>query len=1313
MPVTDPPPTATIPTETPGVGSHEARFPRPLLWLLVALGLVVVMGLAVAWWLRDPIGAGGGARSVARLGVEGARSIVSKTNVALGYLENQALDESIPAFAALADEVPGEPLPARNLAVARTVALGDGGLEPDEERIRAARGALEAMERQEGPSTESLWLAARVAQVARDAVAWEDVTRRLVEAAPEDSAAWYERWKSLREWASSREGSGGAIGSGGAEGSGGVAAASLDRACELDPRNLWLVIEWCRALALDLGKRPPPEVPVGLAAKIESRWGAMEPFAPSIKTFANVDIRDVVDKGVAAANAGDAAGVAARLRGLANVLVPQSEADRRAIERHPLEFVVERYRPEFYAETGLDKATEVPRIESSLVDREGQWGSDAPGPFRAVLLEDFDLDGRPDMLLLGSNRVRVFARRATGEVAFTVTAADGTKTPWHEIASAEVPEGASGLVAADLDLDFDEAKRPGTPARPGTDKPGADKPGAEIVAEKLAAGCPAADLDVIVHGEGGVVVLENRLDPATGTRSLRPFPADTFAAAGPTRSATVADLDADGYLDLVSGHDASLRLWRNLGSGAFVPWPGTAEFAVGAPVQALVPLDWDRDVDVDVMLGSGVGGGWLENLLHGQFRFVPFAVRGGDATAAPGAFTVPGPITALDVVDADADGAWDLVVAGPFGVQTVPSRRSSTGVVRAADEGGTVVSDVAAEVVHAFDQDNDGLLDLVSIAGGTIDVHLGLPSGGFEKRQEMRIDQGRFVAVDTADLDGDGDLDLVDVGSEPRALAVRENVGGNTNHWIDVALEAQQIKGAAMSPSGRVNAHGLGSLLELKAGARYQPRPVRRRTTHFGLGNLPAADVVRVAWINGVPQNVLQPAADSLICEEQILLGSCPYLYTWNGSEFVFSTDLLWAAPLGLQRAEGKLMPAREWEYLRIDTPMVPRDDRYTIQVTEELWEAAYFDQIRLVVVDHPADVEIYSNEKVGPPDIAAFGIHTVRTPIDPVAATNATGEDLRAEVLTADGRFARSYARKLRQGLVADNALILDFGAIPDAGNAKLVLTGWTYPTTVSQNVGLSHDPSLTLPKPPSLSVPDGAGGWREAIPVTGFPGGKTKSIVIDVAGVLDPAAARLRIDTTMEIHWDAAFLVSGEDPAAMEVVELDPASADLHWRGRSRIEQEDGDGPERFVYSPALEDPRWPPMRGRFTRYGDVRSLVAEGDDRLVIMGAGDEMTLSFPVPPGPPAGWVRSFLLHSIGWDKDANLATAEGQTVEPLPFRGMRSYPPADDDQPQASPVREAWLRDDQTRQQDESTWRAIRRWTGRGDTLRSGRATQAE
>jgi hypothetical protein len=92
---------------------------------------------------------------------------------------------------------------------------------------------------------------------------------------------------------------------------------------------------------------------------------------------------------------------------------------------------------------------------------------------------------------------------------------------------------------------------------------------------------------------------------------------------------------------------------------------------------------------------------------------------------------------------------------------------------------------------------------------------------------------------------------------------------------------------------------------------------------------------------------------------------------------------------------------------------------------------------------------------------------------------------------------------------------------------------------------------------------------------------------------------------------------------------------------------------------------------------------------------MGEGDEVTLEFAVPPPPPPGWTRDFLFKSVGWDKDANLATAAGQAVEPLPFRSMRSYPPGPDDPPPDSAASRSWLRDRQTRRQTGAFWRAVR------------------
>ena len=123
---------------------------------------------------------------------------------------------------------------------------------------------------------------------------------------------------------------------------------------------------------------------------------------------------------------------------------------------------------------------------------------------------------------------------------------------------------------------------------------------------------------------------------------------------------------------------------------------------------------------------------------------------------------------------------------------------------------------------------------------------------------------------------------------------------------------------------------------------------------------------------------------------------------------------------------------------------------------------------------------------------------------------------------------------------------------------------------------------------------------------------------------------------------------------------------------------------------------------MAGPFTRYGDVRELLTEADDRQAVLGSGDEIAVSFAVPPPPgepggaPAGWVRDFVVSSIGYDKDANLHTAHGQGVLPLPHAGMTQYPPPPDRPFPDTPELRAYLEDYQTRPADHRRfWRAVR------------------
>jgi hypothetical protein len=103
------------------------------------------------------------------------------------------------------------------------------------------------------------------------------------------------------------------------------------------------------------------------------------------------------------------------------------------------------------------------------------------------------------------------------------------------------------------------------------------------------------------------------------------------------------------------------------------------------------------------------------------------------------------------------------------------------------------------------------------------------------------------------------------------------------------------------------------------------------------------------------------------------------------------------------------------------------------------------------------------------------------------------------------------------------------------------------------------------------------------------------------------------------------------------------------------------------------------WNPVPGLYTRYGDACELVRAVDDRMVIMGSGDELRLKFDsraLPPLPP-GWKRDFLFLVDGWSKDADANTAFAASVEPLPFHGMSRYPYPEREQFPDDEAHRAW------------------------------------
>ena len=297
--------------------------------------------------------------------------------------------------------------------------------------------------------------------------------------------------------------------------------------------------------------------------------------------------------------------------------------------------------------------------------------------------------------------------------------------------------------------------------------------------------------------------------------------------------------------------------------------------------------------------------------------------------------------------------------------------------------------------------------------------------------------------------------------------------------------------------SGKNNAFGIGARLELRAGEIYQTRVATGRTTHFGLGPHLKADVLRVEWPNGVPQTVYFPGSDQDVVEREMLKGSCALAYTWDGKRFRFVTDAMWRSalgmPLGLMGGNSAFAPAgASQEYLRIPgEALQPRDGRYVLQLTEELWETAYADEVKLLAVDHPDSVDVFVDERFVPPGAVKLRLFQVAQRNLPLSATDERGNDVLPALRENDDVYVSNFTPTKYQGVVEPHDLVLDLGDAAGRPGSFLFLRGWIYPTDASINVALGQQSTIKVASP-SLEVRDASGRWRTAIPNIGFPSGK-----------------------------------------------------------------------------------------------------------------------------------------------------------------------------------------------------------------------------
>ena len=435
-----------------------------------------------------------------------------------------------------------------------------------------------------------------------------------------------------------------------------------------------------------------------------------------------------------------------------------------------------------------------------------QGTSDGSG----VAFADLDNDGDPDLIVIGGNGGLI-----------GVYENDGTGTFLDRSAGNGIPLiiGTSGVVAGDYDGD--------------------------------------GDLDLY---------FSNHIVPNVLARNDGNFQFTDVSVvagvddAGPGTGCTWGDYDNDGWIDLYvanrsipsakDSHAIPNRLYHNLGNGTFEDvaaalgvdvdvWPS------GLTYQAIF-FDFDNDADADLYLSTDKGmknpaHNWLFENVDGSFIDVGF-ISGAQVQ-----------IDSMGVAVGDFDGNLfqDLYCTNtPSGNPLLLNQGNGT-FFESSGIAGVEALQLGWGALF-FDYDNDGHQDLYVC--NMYDPNRLYRNGGswpcVDVAEALAMDDaGRSFGVATADIDNDGDLDLV-VQNDMEKIRLYINHEGEKRRWIKFNIVGQGHNHFAIGAQVRVRVGSVWRLREILAGGNgYKGQ--NELTVHFGLDDALMVDEVVVTWPGG------------------------------------------------------------------------------------------------------------------------------------------------------------------------------------------------------------------------------------------------------------------------------------------------------------------------------------------------------------------------------------------------------------------------------------------------------------------------------
>ncbi len=439
-------------------------------------------------------------------------------------------------------------------------------------------------------------------------------------------------------------------------------------------------------------------------------------------------------------------------------------------------------------------------------------------------------------------------------------------------------------------------------------------------------------------------------------------PASGITPTNHPTSLTLVDYDHDGDLDLfITGTPTATSptpntLWRNNGNKTFTNWTkesglggSTASGTSGATTAAILS-DLNNDRAVDLL----VAGDSPSPTFYANRREGPFAVSPLFAAALP-------PTVSVTTLDFNKDGFMDVLL----------SHSAAPGVTLWRNIDGTKFEPVplplpgvlSATAAIPIDFDNDGWIDLALLvqtkSGPELRILRNLGPAGFaDVSSQLQLNKLHLhspVSLLANDIHHTGAADLLVTQSDGATLLLSNN-GGNRNHSLHIVLH-----GAADNKSG------IGTKIQVFANGLWQKwEDTGQPEILAGLGTSTKADLVRLLWPTGVPQDEIDVASTDTkpITELDRRGSSCPTLFAWNGHNYSFITDVIGAAVIGhwVSPTAHNIPDPDEW--IKVDgSQLQAHNGLFSLRFGEPMEEVNFVDQVRLVAIDHPTATAVYPNE--------------------------------------------------------------------------------------------------------------------------------------------------------------------------------------------------------------------------------------------------------------------------------------------------------------------------------------------------------------